>query len=221
MKEILFSWSGGKDSSMALYSLLRESRYSITSLLTNLTEGYDRITVHGVRAELLEMQAEALGISLYKIYTSRQSSNKEYEQAMEKTFLHFQDMGITTVAYGDIFLEDLKRYREKLLEKSGFSGDLPHWKRPTSSLARKFIESGFKAVITCVKSELLDRSFAGRHYDEEFLRDLPGNVDPCGENGEFHSFVFEGPIFRKSLAVESGAIVTRGPFHYCDLLPVS
>lgn len=219
MKEILFSWSGGKDSSMALYYLLRESTYRISSLMTNLTEGYDRISMHGVRVELLEMQAEALGFSLYKIYTSQKSSNEEYEQAMGETFLHFQGKGITTVAYGDIFLEDLKLYREKLLEKSGFSGIYPIWKRPTSSLARKFIESGFKAVVICVKSELLDKSFAGRPYNEEFLRDLPDNVDPCGENGEFHSFVFEGPIFRKPLAVKTGKVVTRGPFHYCDLLP--
>ncbi len=220
MSSILLSWSGGKDSSLTLFQLLNEKKYHIATLITNVTEGYDRITMHGVRAELLDLQATALNLPLHKIYTSQQSSNEEYEEKMSETFSLFRNNDINTAAYGDIFLEDLRDYREKLLARSGFSGIYPLWKQSTQKLSRMFIELGFKAILTCVNGEVLDYSFAGRMFDNELLSDLPDNVDPCGENGEFHTFVFDGPVFQQPVPIKTGEKVTRGIFHYCDVVAI-
>lgn len=205
---------------MALYELQNSSRYEIT-LLTTVTGDYERISMHGVRRVLLERQAESLGLELEKVYITKDSGSQGYESRMLDKLTHYKNLGVRLVAFGDIFLEDLKRYREANLAKIGMEGVFPIWKRDTPGLARKFIDLGFKAIITCVDSELLAPSFAGRLFDEQFLSELPPGVDPCGENGEFHSFVYDGPPFRKKVSYKKGDVVCRqGRFYYCDLIPV-
>lgn len=219
-EKVLFAWSGGKDSAMALYELLKVGRYEVAALLSTVTEGYDRISMHGVRRTLLEAQASSLGLFLEKIYISKTSSNAEYEEKMREVLLRYKRANVSSVVFGDIFLEDLKKYREDNLAKAGMKGIFPLWKQDTGELADAFIDAGFKAVITCVDSKLLDGSFSGRNFDKQFLRDLPPGVDPCGENGEFHSFVYAGPIFKKEISFDRGGIVLRDErFVYCDLIP--
>jgi uncharacterized protein (TIGR00290 family) len=218
-EKILFAWSGGKDSAMALYELKKSEDYEITALLTTVTEDYDRISMHGVRRALLEEQADFLCFPLEKIAISRQSSNEEYESKMRTALEKYKEAGVTSVAFGDIFLEELRRYREDNLAKLGMKGIFPIWKKDSNELARAFIDAGFRAVITCVDSQVLNKDFAGREFDREFLDDLPAAVDPCGENGEFHSFVYDGPIFRKKISYTKGDIVLRNErFYYCDIL---
>jgi uncharacterized protein (TIGR00290 family) len=218
-EKVLFTWSGGKDSAMALYELKKSNGYEITGLLTTITEDYDRISMHGVRRVLLEKQADFLRIPLEKVFISRQSSNEEYESGMRAVLEKYKEAGVTYVAFGDIFLEDLRRYREDNLAKLGMKGIFPIWKKDSTELAHAFIDHGFKAVITCVDSQVLNKSFAGREFDRKFLSDLPPTVDPCGENGEFHSFVYDGPIFEKRIAYTKGDIVLRDSrFYYCDIL---
>lgn len=222
MEKIIFTWSGGKDSAMALYELRKVYGYKILALLTTVTDGYDRISMHGVRNMLLEQQIESLGLPLEKIHISKDSTNKEYETEMKNALLHYQAQGVSSVAFGDIFLEDLRRYREDNLSKIGLKGIFPLWRRNTTVLAHAFIDLGFKAVITCVDSKCLDKSFAGRVFDKQFLSELPLNVDPCGENGEFHSFVYGGPIFKSQIPYEKGEIVFKdNRFYYCDLIPIN
>ncbi len=220
MKEkILFTWSGGKDSAMALYELKKTPDYEITALLTTITENYDRISMHGVRRALLEKQADSLGLPLEKIFITKNSSNEEYETVMRAALEKYRRAGVTSVAFGDIFLEELRRYREDNLSKMGMKAVFPIWKRDTPELAHTFIDLGFKAVITCVDSHVLDRSFAGREFDRKFLSELPKGVDPCGENGEFHSFVYDGPIFQKRIFHATGEVILRDKrFYYCDLV---
>jgi len=221
MEKILFTWSGGKDSALALYELQKSRQFEIAALITTVTTDYDRISMHGVRNVLLKQQVESLGLPLETIQISKESSNQEYEAKISDIFKLYREKGVSSVAFGDIFLEDIRKYREDNLAKVGLKGLFPLWKRDTEELAFKFIELGFKAVISCVDSEFLDRSFAGRAFDKKFLSELPENVDPCGENGEFHSFVFDGPIFRDKILYEEGNIVLRNNrFYYCDLLPV-
>ena len=221
MENVIFTWSGGKDSVMALYKLQKSGDFEIVVLLTNITEDYDRVSMHGVRRVLLEKQVESLGFYLEKIYISKNSSNDDYEEKMRKTLLRYKSKDIVSVAFGDIFLEDLKKYREENLRKIGMKGIFPIWKRDTAELANTFIDLGFKAVITCVDSKVLDKSFVGRIFDKQFLHDLPSGVDPCGENGEFHSFVYAGPIFKHEILFDFGEITLReNRFFYCDLIPV-
>jgi uncharacterized protein (TIGR00290 family) len=221
IKKVLFNWSGGKDSAMALYELKKDSNYEVVVLLTTVTDGYDRISMHGVRNTLLEQQARSLGFSLEKVCISKKSSNEEYEAKMKDLLLRYQVQGVSLSAFGDIFLEDLRKYREKNLLKIGLKGIFPLWKRNTAELARAFVDLGFKAVITCVDSKYLDKSFVGRVFNKEFLADLPPGVDPCGENGEFHSFVYDGPILKSNIIYERGEVVLRdNRFYYCDLLPI-
>jgi uncharacterized protein (TIGR00290 family) len=218
-EKVLFTWSGGKDSAMALYELKKSKGYEITVLLTTITEDYDRISMHGVRRVLLEKQAGFLRIPLEKVFISKQSSNEEYESRMMAVLEKYKEAGVTSVAFGDIFLEDLRRYREDNLAKLGMKGIFPIWKKDSTELAHAFIDQGFRAVITCVDSQILNKSFAGREFDKKFLYDLPSSVDPCGENGEFHSFVYDGPIFEKRIAYTKGDIVLRdNRFYYCDIL---
>ncbi|MFA5771714.1 MAG: diphthine--ammonia ligase [Thermoplasmata archaeon] len=218
-EKVLFTWSGGKDSAMALYELQRTHDYEISALLTTVTEDYDRISMHGVRRILLEQQAESLGIPLEKVYITKNASNDEYEAKMRDMLMEYQSQGVLSVVFGDIFLEDLRKYREENLSKIGMRGIFPIWKRDTAGLAHTFIDLGFKAVITCVDSNVLDKRFAGRLYDKQFLRELPSGVDPCGENGEFHSFVYDGPIFQEKIAVTMGDVVLRdNRFYFCDLI---
>lgn len=216
----LFTWSGGKDSAMALYELQKARGYEISALLTTVTEDYDRISMHGVQSILVEQQAESLGIPVEKVYITKESSNEEYEAKMRSKLTSYKNKGISSVVFGDIFLEDLRKYREENLSKIGMRGIFPIWKRDTKELAYTFIDLGFKAVITCVDSEVLDKRFVGREFDTQFLSEIPSTADPCGENGEFHSFVYDGPIFRKKILHSRGEIVLRNNrFYYCELIP--
>ncbi len=222
MKEpVIFTWSGGKDSTLTLYELLQTHSYEVVSLITTVTQGYDRISMHGVRIDLLEQQAEAIGIPVDKIYISKTSSNEEYESKMKGILTYYKHRGINTVVFGDIFLEDLRKYREKNLAKVGMKGLFPIWKRNTSELANSFIELGFKSIITCVDTNVLDKGFSGRNYDKQLLSRLPSHIDPCGENGEFHSFAYDGPLFKEEIRFKKGECVLRdNRFFYCDLIPV-
>ena len=219
-KKILFAWSSGKDSALALYEIRKTPRYEIVALLTTVTKDYDRISMHGVRRVLLEQQAASLGLPLEKVLITKNSSNEEYEARMKDKLMEYQSRGVSAVAFGDIFLEDLKKYRENNLAKIEWQALFPIWKRDTVELSRSFVKLGFKAIITCVDSKVLDKSFVGRAYDEDFLKDLPPAIDPCGENGEFHSFAFAGPVFKEKISFTIGEIVLRdNRFYFCDLMP--
>ena len=221
-EKVLFSWSGGKDSAMALYEIQKGKEYEVAALLTTVTEDYDRVSMHGLRRTLLEQQAESLGYPLEKIFISTNASNKEYESKMEEILLKYKNAGVNSVVFGDIFLEDLRKYREDNLAKIGMKGIFPIWKRDSKELAQTFIDLGFKAVLVCVDLDVLDRKFVGREFDAKFLSDLPSNIDPCGENGEFHSFVYDGPILRQKVSHELGEVILRdNRFFYCDLIPVN
>jgi uncharacterized protein (TIGR00290 family) len=215
----LVSWSGGKDSCLALYEIQQTRRYEVAALLTTITRDYDRISLHGVRRELLKRQAEALGLPLHEVYISQGATNEEYEARMKETLAAYYAEGIKTIVFGDLFLEDIKKYREQLLAPLGIRGLFPIWKRDTAQTIRAFLELGFKAVVTCLDPRALDQSFAGKVIDEDFLRRLPPQVDPCGENGEFHTFVFAGPNFREPVKFSLGEVVVRDSFCFCDLLP--
>ncbi len=216
---ILFCWSGGKDSAMALHALLQQNDLRVTALLTTVTEGYERISMHGVRRELLAQQAESIGLPLHEVRIPPQCVNPIYEARMEEALQIRYEQGIRKVAFGDIFLEDLRAYREKNLARIGMTALFPIWKQDTRELVRRFHSQRFRAIAVCIDSKALDSSFAGRELDESFFRDLPPNADPCGENGEFHTFVFDGPIFRWPILARTGEIVHRDGFVFCDLLP--
>ena len=219
-ERIVLSWSGGKDSAMALYDLRKTGKYEIVSLLTTVAEGFERISHHGVRTELLERQAAAVGVKLHKLYLPGQRcTNEEYEALMKRTMLEYKEVGISTVAFGDIFLQDLREYRESNLAKVGMEATFPIWHRDTSELVQSFIDLGFKARLTCIESQKLDQSFAGRALDADLIRDLPEGVDPCGENGEFHSFVYDGPIFDRPVGITVGEVVLRDVRYFADLVP--
>jgi uncharacterized protein (TIGR00290 family) len=216
---ILFCWSGGKDSAMALHTLLQRTDVQIVALLTTVTEGYERISMHGVRRELLHRQAQSTGLPLHEVRIPPQCVNPIYEARMEEALrIHF-DQGIRKVAFGDIFLEDLRAYREKNLARIGMTALFPIWKRDTCELIRSFHANKFRAVAVCIDSKVLAPSFAGRELDDSFFRDLPPHADPCGENGEFHTFVFDGPIFPSPIPIRTGEIVNRDGFIFCDILP--
>lgn len=218
-EEILFCWSGGKDSAMALHALREANACRITALLTTITGEYDRISMHGVRRVLLERQAESIGLPLHPVLIPPQCINATYEQRMREALEEHFARGVRTVAFGDIFLEDLRAYREKNLERVAMRAIFPIWKRSTRKLAREFVRQGFRAIAVCVDPRVLDASFAGRELDASFFADLPPGVDACGENGEFHTFVFDGPIFKQPVACRAGEKVMRDGFYFCDLLP--
>jgi len=219
-KRLLFCWSGGKDSALALWEVLKANRHDIVALLTTVTRDYNRISMHGVRRSLLEKQAALLNIPLEIVWIEKGSSNEDYEKQMREMLLKYKKRRISQVAFGDIFLEDLRKYREDKLAEAGMKAIFPIWKRNTTDLAHEFIRAGFKAVISCVDTKLLDASFTGREFNEKFLSDLPASVDPCGENGEFHSFVHAGPIFKKPIYFALGEKVMREQrFCFCDLVP--
>jgi uncharacterized protein (TIGR00290 family) len=219
-EKILFAWSGGKDSALALYEILESQEFEVVALLTTVTEGHDRISMHGVRRVLLEQQADSLGFPLEKVWISQDAVNAEYESKMSQVLEKYLAEGVHSVAFGDIFLKDVKEYRERNLSRVGMVGVFPLWGRDTQELARRFLGLRFRAVVTCVDSTTLGKDFAGRDIDEKFLRELPTTVDPCGENGEYHSFVYEGPILRERVEYTKGEVVLReGRFFYCDLIP--
>jgi uncharacterized protein (TIGR00290 family) len=219
---LVMSWSGGKDSAVALHELLNAGQYEVVALLTTVSEEFRRITHHGVREELLDEQANAIGIPLEKVYLPSGESggctNEVYEAIMQRAMTAYRARGVQTVAFGDLFLQDLREWREANLAKVGMSGLFPIWQRDTAELAREVIGSGYKAYLSCVEGRV-GAGFVGRAYDAKLLDDLPSGVDPCGENGEFHSFVYDGPIFRKPVEVQVGEIVVRDGRYYADLLP--
>ena len=221
MENILLSWSGGKDSALALYALRQDPRFRILALLTTVTEAYDRISMHGVRRALLEQQAACLGLPLEIVLISKDASNEEYEANMGRALEKYRQAGLSGVAFGDIFLEDLRHYREEKLSGMDLKGIFPLWKQDTRELAESFLRLGFRARLTCVDTQVLDGRFAGREYDRQLLTELPEGIDPCGENGEFHSFVSAGPVFDCEIAYTLGEKVLReNRFTYCDLLPL-
>ncbi len=218
-KPLVVSWSGGKDSTLALNEILNNTDYEVHTLITTVTEGYDRISIHGVRNELLEKQVQSIGLPLHKVSIPKDSKNEQYESALKKVLLKFKNEGINEIMFGDIFLEDVKKYRDELLDRLDMKGVYPIWKKDSKELARKFIELGFKAVTTCVDFQQIDKKFVGREYDSGFLNDLPGTADPCGENGEFHTFVYDGPLFNEKISFNKGEVVLRdNRFYYCDLI---
>jgi len=218
-EKVLFLWSGGKESSLALYEICKTQKYEIAALLTTLTEDYDRVSMQGVRRVLLEKQTESLGYTLEKIFIPKNCSNEEYEFKIREVLERYLTLGVSHVVFGDIFLEDVRRYRDENLDNLGMKGIYPLWKLDTTNLAHRFIDLGFKAIVTCVDSKMLNRKFVGKLFDEQFLSELPPNVDPLGENGEFHSFVYEGPIFRERIVYTTGEVVLRDDrFYYCDLV---
>jgi uncharacterized protein (TIGR00290 family) len=218
-EEVLFCWSGGKDSAMALHALREQGDCRVAALLTTITEQYDRISMHGVRRVLLEQQAESIGLPIHAVPIPPQCINTIYEQRMEEALAEHFARGVRRVVFGDIFLEDLRAYREKNLALVGMGAIFPVWKRDTRELAREFVRLGFRAITVCVDPRVLDASFAGRELNSSFLDDLPPGVDHCGENGEFHTFVFDGPIFRAPISIQVGEKVMRDGFCFCDLLP--
>lgn len=218
-EKVLLAWSGGKDSSLALHEIDRTDAYRVSALLTTVTEDYDRISMHGVRRQLLEVQARSLGYSLEVVLIPKGCTNEEYESAMREVLERWSGQGVTGVVFGDIYLEDVRVYRERNLSRIGMKGVFPLWGSVTSDLVQRFIDLGFKAVVTCVDGEALSGEYVGRDYDQRFLEQLPEAVDPCGENGEFHTFVYDGPLFRERIDFTRGEIVLReNRFYYCDLL---
>ncbi len=221
MEKVLFSWSGGKDSALGLHEVLADKHYQVVALLTTVTEDYDRISMHGVRRILLERQAESLGIPLEIMLISSQAGNQEYETRMAALLKKYKGLGVNLVAFGDIFLEDLRKYREKNLDGLDMKGIFPLWKRDTGELMRTFIATGFKAMTVCVDTQMLAGRFSGRMIDQQFIADFPKTADVCGENGEYHSFVFDGPIFKRAVSCVMGEKVLReNRFYYCDLIPM-
>lgn len=208
-QKIIFNWSSGKDSALSLYKILSSKDYEVLCLLTSVSEQYQRISMHGVRVELLDAQAESIGIRSVKLLIPETPTMEAYEKVMTTTLTELKSEGATASAFGDIFLEDLRQYRENKLSELELKGVFPLWKRPTDELIREFLDLGFKTIVTCVNDKYLDKSFVGRVIDADFLADLPENVDPCGENGEFHTFVFDGPIFKHPIPFEKGEIVYR------------
>lgn len=209
MKKAYLNWSSGKDAALSLYKLQQDNEYSVEKIVTTVNTDFDRISMHGIRTELLIKQAENIGVPLHQIKLHGEVSMEEYNKVMEMETNKLLDEGFTHSVFGDIFLEDLKQYREKQLGEIGVKAVFPLWKQNTEKLLEEFISKGFKAIVVCVNTDKLDRSFCGRMLDQDFLKDLPEDVDPCGENGEFHTFVFDGPIFKKPIGFKIGELVEK------------
>ena len=215
------AWSGGKDSTLALAALRADPTVEVVSLLTTITSDYDRISIHGVRRSVLEAQVAELRLPLVEAVIPAAASNQLYEEALASAldFLRREHPDVRHLAFGDLFLEDVRSYREELLGRIGWTPLFPLWGRDTGRLARHFVDQGYRAILTCVDTTQLPADFAGRDFDGRLLADLPETVDPCGEKGEFHTCVYEGPVFRRPLSVERGDRVRReGRFEYCDVL---
>ena len=212
-------WSGGKDSALALDAVLREGRLAVHALVTTVTDTYDRISMHGVRRALLRAQCAALGLPLVEVAIPPGCTNEVYEARMAAAFDALKREGVERLVFGDLFLEDVRQYRENLAARLDLACEFPLWGRDTTELARAFIDAGFRAIVVCVDPRQLDPSFCGRAYDAAFLADLPATCDPCGERGEFHTFVYDGPIFSRPVAVERGEVVERDGFWFADLVP--
>ncbi|PWN69846.1 diphthine--ammonia ligase [Chryseobacterium phosphatilyticum] len=205
----LFNWSSGKDSSLALYKILQDDQYDVVTLFTSINKEFQRISMHGVHVSLLEQQAFSLGIPLIKMELPKEPSMEDYQEIMSNAMSGIKAQGITHSIFGDIFLEDLRKYREEQLNAIGIQPVFPLWKQDTLNLIHEFLDLGFKTIVTCVNGSYLDKSFAGRIIDQDFIKDLPENVDPCGENGEFHTFTFDGPIFKSPVSFKIGDTVKK------------
>ena len=221
MKRTLLSWSSGKDSAWSLHLLRGMPEYEVVGLLTTFNASADRVAMHGVRRSLVRAQAAVAELPLWEIELPSPCSNEQYEAAMKSACERAVNDGIECVAFGDLFLTDIRAYREKQLGGSGLEPLFPVWKIPTDTLAREMIAAGLRAKLTCVDSKQIDPKFAGREFDSQLLSELPASADPCGENGEFHSFVYAGPIFREAIPVNLGEVVQRDQFFYADLLTYS
>lgn len=206
---ISLSWSGGKDSAFALWQLLQDDRYQVLRLHTTFGEQSKRVGMHGISEKLVEMQADSLGLPLDKIYYPASGDNQAYEKAINSYLDQLDQIGIRHLGYGDIYLEDLRKYREENLAKRGFKGVFPLWKIPTEKLARGFIKAGFKTKICAADSDLISQDWVGKDFDQNFLDYLPAKVDPCGENGEFHSFCYDGPIFSKPITIRVEQVLSQ------------
>jgi uncharacterized protein (TIGR00290 family) len=218
-KRVVMSWSGGKDSALALAELLDDPTVQITALLTTVTETYERVSMHGVRIELLGRQAAAINLPLIQVWIPPACVNETYEARMAAAYEHPLMVSADAVASGDLFLEDVRAYREERIREAGKEPLFPVWGRPTDHLARSCIDRGFEAVLTCVDPKQLDSSFCGRPFDADFLSSLPDHVDPCGENGEFHTFVHRAPFFSKPIKVVHGEVVERDGFFFAEFVP--
>ena len=213
----LLSWSSGKDSAWTLHMLRQQGEYEVVGLLTTVNESAGRVAMHAVRESLLEAQAAAAGLALWRVPIPSPCSNEQYEAAMRQVLGRARAAGIDAVAFGDLFLDDVRRYREERMADSGMRLLFPLWQRPTPALAREMIAGGLRAVLTCVDPKQLAPAFAGREFNLDLLRDLPAAVDPCGENGEFHSFVCAGPMFRHEIPITVGQVVERDGFVFADV----
>jgi uncharacterized protein (TIGR00290 family) len=225
MKTVI-AFSGGKDSTLALYNIQQNPDFEVDSLLVTLTEGFNRVSIHGVRYEMLKKQSKSLGIPLREVWIPQDCPNKVYQERMEKAVSGMLSDGVTHMVFGDIHLEDVRAYREEMLAETGIIPIFPLWNRPVEELGREFIGLGFKTVLTCIDLEQLDQEFAGRVYDGDFLKDYPENCDVCGENGEFHTYVFNGPNFEFPIEYELGEervtpdlVTGRDRFMYRDVVP--
>ncbi|HTL01953.1 MAG TPA: hypothetical protein VL243_06995 [Vicinamibacterales bacterium] len=215
--KVLVSWSSGKDSAWMLHKLKQDPAIEIGGLLTTMNEAFDRVAMHAVRRSLLEAQARAAGVPLRTIPLPWPCTNEEYEARMRAAVSQAVDEGFTHVAFGDLFLEDVRRYREDKLAGTGLAPVFPLWGIPTPGLAEEMVDGGLRAILTCVNPKHLDRSFAGREFDRRLLRDLPAAVDPCGERGEFHSFAYDGPMYDTPVATIAGDVVDRDGFVFADV----
>ncbi len=218
---LILSWSGGKDSALALHELRRRPDVDVVGLITTVTDTYDRISIHGVRRDVLQAQVEQIGLPLHEVVIKAGSTNRTYEAAFALALEHVRSLApaLATIAFGDLFLEDVRAYREHLLTPLGWNAVFPLWGRPTPALAQEFVREGFRAILCCVDTEQAPAALAGREFDAALLADLPPTVDPCGERGEFHTCVYAGPIFRRPIALTTGERVLREErFQYCDLL---
>jgi len=218
VRKTLLSWSSGKDSAWALHLLRQQQGIEVCGLVTTFNTSANRVAMHAVRRSLVEAQAESVGLALWQVELPWPCSNAEYEERMAAVCRRAVAEGITAVAFGDLFLEEIRAYREKQLAGTGLEPLFPVWGIPTAALGREMIRAGQKALITCVDPSKLDESYAGRSYDDGLLDALPASVDPCGENGEFHTFVHDGPVFSRGLEVRSGEIVKRDGFVFADVV---
>ena len=216
----MICWSCGKDSATALWKLQQDADYEVVGLLTTLTEGYDRVSMSGVRRELLRRQASALGLPVHDVWIPPQCINPTYEARMGEAVRQLKETGVEAVAFGDLFLEDIREYREQQMATTGLSCVFPIWGEDTFRLSHRMIESGFRAILVCVDPRQVPDGLVGRAYDETLLADLPASADPCGERGEFHTFVWDAPNFKSPIEVRPGEIVERDGFFFADVIPV-
>ena len=218
MQKVLLSWSSGKDSAWTLHALRHAGEYEVAGLLTTYNEAYDRVAMHAVRRELVEAQAKTAGVPLWWVPLPWPCSNEEYQRRMREVCRRAESQGIAGIAFGDLFLRDIRRYREYQLRQTSLFPLFPLWGRPTRELAAEMVMSGLRARLTCIDPAKLDRRFAGREFSEA-LAELPAGVDPCGENGEFHTFAYDGPMFRTAIEFSPGEVVERDGFVFADLMP--